>query len=160
MAFQKILVALDHSEASEPIFAQALDLAQREASHLRLFSCIQWSPNYYPNSISGLDPSPEQTFSALNIETLQLDLARTQTYLGACQQRAEAAGIQASVAQEVGDPGALICQQARDWGADLILVGRRGRSGLSELVLGSVSNYVVHRAPCSVLVLQGTLLEG
>lgn len=34
-------------------------------------------------------------------------------------------------------------------------MGRRGHKGLSEILLGSVSNYVVHHAPCSVLVLQG-----
>jgi nucleotide-binding universal stress UspA family protein len=33
-------------------------------------------------------------------------------------------------------------------------MGRRGRTGLSELFLGSVSNYVTHHAPCSVLTLK------
>ncbi|RMG10302.1 MAG: universal stress protein, partial [Cyanobacteria bacterium J055] len=37
----------------------------------------------------------------------------------------------------------------------LIIVGRRGRQGIEEAVLGSVSNYVVHHAPCSVLAIQG-----
>ncbi|NEO65320.1 MAG: universal stress protein, partial [Moorea sp. SIO4G2] len=37
----------------------------------------------------------------------------------------------------------------------LIVLGRRGLGGLKEMVLGSVSNYVVHHAPCSVLVVQG-----
>jgi phage terminase large subunit GpA-like protein len=32
------------------------------------------------------------------------------------------------------------------------MVGHRGRTGLSEFLLGSVSNYVMHHAPCSVLV--------
>jgi nucleotide-binding universal stress UspA family protein len=48
----------------------------------------------------------------------------------------------------------MICQVAKDWGAELIMVGRRGNSGLSELILGSVSNYVVHHAHCSVLIVQ------
>ncbi|MEO0350033.1 MAG: universal stress protein, partial [Cyanobacteria bacterium P01_A01_bin.15] len=43
------------------------------------------------------------------------------------------------------------------WNADLIMMGRRGRSGFSELLLGSVSNYVMHHAPCSVLTVQGVL---
>jgi len=41
----------------------------------------------------------------------------------------------------------------------LVVVGRRGHSGLSELFLGSVSNYVLHRAPCSVLTIQGEALK-
>jgi hypothetical protein len=34
-------------------------------------------------------------------------------------------------------------------------MGRRGRTGISELLLGSVSNYVTHHATCSVLIVQG-----
>ncbi|MEY3330640.1 MAG: hypothetical protein RLZZ115_3525 [Cyanobacteriota bacterium] len=42
----------------------------------------------------------------------------------------------------------------KKWGADLVIVGRRNRSELAELFLGSVSNYVVHHVKCSVLVVQ------
>ncbi len=45
-------------------------------------------------------------------------------------------------------------KQQRIGGADLIVLGRRGRTGLAEALLGSVSNYVLHHAPCSVLVVQ------
>ncbi|MCZ8054719.1 MAG: universal stress protein, partial [Microcystis sp. LE19-12.2C] len=47
-----------------------------------------------------------------------------------------------------------ICKVAREENIDLIVIGRRGRSGLGELFLGSVSNYVLHHAPCSVLIVQ------
>jgi nucleotide-binding universal stress UspA family protein len=50
----------------------------------------------------------------------------------------------------------LLLLQAQIWHADLIVMGRRGVSGMHELFLGSVSNYVTHHAPCSVLVVQGT----
>lgn len=49
-----------------------------------------------------------------------------------------------------GNPGLIICQEAR--GFDMIVIGSRGRSPLSELLLGSVGSYVVHHAPCAVLV--------
>lgn len=159
MAFHKILVALDRSEASEHIFAQALDLAHQAESHLMLFSCVKWSPSLYQESISGLDALPEPNFSPLDLEMMQLNLKRTQERLAALQQRAEAAAIQTSFAYDAGEPGYLICKNAEAWGAELIVLGRRGRSGLSELMLGSVSNYVLHRAPCSVLVIQGDLSQ-
>ena len=50
-------------------------------------------------------------------------------------------------------------ESSQNWEADLIVIGRRGHQGLSEILLGSVSNYVVHHAPCSVLVVQGVTIE-
>ena len=64
------------------------------------------------------------------------------------------AGVQAEYTQTVGKPGKTICDLAKNWEADLILMGRRGYSALGELVLGSVSQYVVHHGPCSVLIVQ------
>ena len=65
--------------------------------------------------------------------------------------------VPAEFTQNAGDPGPVICSVAQTWGADLILMGRRGLSGLGELVLGSASNYVLHHAACSVLVMQGLI---
>lgn len=45
----------------------------------------------------------------------------------------------------------------KTWDADLIVVGSHGRKGLSEMLLGSVSNYVVHHAPCSVIIVHGQI---
>ena len=61
-------------------------------------------------------------------------------------------GVSTEFTQSLGSPGRTICDLARSWGADLIFMGRRGHSGLAELFLGSVSNYVLHHAPCSVYV--------
>ncbi|MGH7353641.1 MAG: universal stress protein, partial [Candidatus Rokuibacteriota bacterium] len=41
-----------------------------------------------------------------------------------------------------------------EWPADLIVVGARGLGALARLVLGSVSEHVVHHAPCAVLVVR------
>jgi glycosyltransferase involved in cell wall biosynthesis len=42
-----------------------------------------------------------------------------------------------------------------NWDADLVVMGRRGLSGIKEMFLGSVSNYIIHHVPCSVLIVQG-----
>jgi nucleotide-binding universal stress UspA family protein len=68
--------------------------------------------------------------------------------------QAIASGVKAEFIQNQGEPGPMICNAAISCQADLIIMGRRGRTGLSELFLGSVSNYVLHHAPCAVLVVQ------
>lgn len=52
-----------------------------------------------------------------------------------------------------GSPDQQIIEKAKDWKADLIVVGSHGR-GFWGRLLGSVSNGVVHHAPCSVLVVR------
>lgn len=46
----------------------------------------------------------------------------------------------------------IIVDEARDWNADLIVVGSHGRGFWGRLTLGSVSDAIIHHAPCSVLV--------
>jgi nucleotide-binding universal stress UspA family protein len=51
-----------------------------------------------------------------------------------------------------GPPAPVILEHAE--GADLVVVGSRGLSGLNELLLGSVSRQLVHRAPCPIVVIK------
>jgi nucleotide-binding universal stress UspA family protein len=55
---------------------------------------------------------------------------------------------------EVGDAASTICNTAGRLGVDMIVVGSHGRTGLSRLFLGSVSEHVVRHAPCPVLVVR------
>lgn len=157
--FHKILVAMDTSAIGKRVFDEALALAKATRSSLMLLHVLspkeQGSPNmptfssveYYPG-LSGktLEIYQEQweTF-----EEQGLELLRSRT------DEATLAGVSTEFTQNSGNPSRTICDIAANWGADLIVIGRRGHSGLSELILGSVSNYVLHHAPCSVLTVQG-----
>lgn len=55
---------------------------------------------------------------------------------------------------EHGDVGPTICQVAEDEGVDLVVLGTHDRSRWSRLWFGSVSDHVVHHAPCPVLVVR------
>ena len=65
-------------------------------------------------------------------------------------EEAEAAGLQLSTVVEHGHPGKVLIDLGQK--ADLLVVGTRGLGGFRGLLLGSVSTYVVHHAPCPVTV--------
>lgn len=54
-----------------------------------------------------------------------------------------------------GHPGEEICQLSEDKNADSIVMGRRGLGAVEELLLGSVSQFVIHHAPCTVCLVPG-----
>jgi nucleotide-binding universal stress UspA family protein len=59
-----------------------------------------------------------------------------------------------------GDPATAILQVARDSKADLIVMGTHGRTGLGRVLMGSVAEAVVRKAPCPVLTVKLPLIPG
>jgi nucleotide-binding universal stress UspA family protein len=72
--------------------------------------------------------------------------------------RLHAVGLEAEPERRDGDAAAEIIAAARNWKADLIVMGTHGRTGLARLVLGSVARNVIQHAPCSVLVVHDRVL--
>jgi nucleotide-binding universal stress UspA family protein len=68
--------------------------------------------------------------------------------------RFRALGFVAEGVSMRGDPEASILEHAKEWGADLIVVGSRDRSRMEKFFTGSISESVVKNAPCSVLLLR------
>lgn len=160
MSFHKIVVSLDDSDRGPAVFKVALDLAQQSRGSLKLFGCISGQLLGQAVVMSeevGLYPTPmtSQMYSSGQAELVVQQNARLHTVLQPYLEAAQQAGLSVDAEVKIGDAGEVVCQLAQDWGADLIVIGRRGRSGLSEVLLGSASNHVLHHAPCSVLVVQG-----
>lgn len=63
-------------------------------------------------------------------------------------------GVTAETVVRHGDPRSLIVDEAKEWDADLIVVGSHGYTGLARWLLGSVAQSVVSHAPCSVEVVR------
>lgn len=158
MSFQKILVAIDDSPLSQVVFSQALDIANAQGASLMLFNCINEETIAQPvipmPGEFGL--TPEVVTEAYQVQQIRLDSlqSRGRAMLDHFCSKAAEHGVLAEFDSKVGDAGYWLCELAKSWNATLIVVGRRGRTGLAEALLGSVSNYVVHNAPCSVLVIQ------
>jgi nucleotide-binding universal stress UspA family protein len=65
-------------------------------------------------------------------------------------------GLPVETSIREGDAGREIVEEATAWGADLVLVGSHGRTGLQRVLMGSVAQHVVSHAPCSVEVVRGS----
>lgn len=153
--FKKILLALGDSGNSQEILAAGLTLADKFGAEILLLHVIQPASigNYVPLS-GGIFPivndlAIEQYTKELK-EYEQRGIEQLQTYAQQAQER----GIQVEVSQNLGNSGTMICEVAKSWSADAIVMGRNQKSVLSEIFLGSTSNYVLHHAPCSVMVIQ------
>ncbi len=59
----------------------------------------------------------------------------------------------------MGTPEQILLETAKDWKADLIVVGSHGRGFWGRMLLGSVTDALVHHAPCSVLVVRKSNAE-
>ena len=80
-------------------------------------------------------------------------LEKQTDFINDVAERLRAIGYQAHGVAVVGTPATIILQQATTLRSDLILMGTRGRQGITRVMLGSVSHAVLHNAPCPVLAI-------
>lgn len=151
----KILIAVDRSQNNRFVFDTAVSLAQTKGADLMLLHILSKKEPDHPIT-------PTYTYypivEACDYQTYQQEFAKYEQHgielLQNLAQEATAAGVATEFTQLRGNPGRMICELANNWSADLIIVGSRGLKGLKEMFLGSVSNYVTHHAPCSVLIVR------
>jgi nucleotide-binding universal stress UspA family protein len=160
MVYNKILVALDKSLQTSIVFEEALEIAQKFGSRLMLFHCINSHVKDESIPFIGTIADVDMHGSLLlqHKQTLQKEIEQVRGWLENCSQEANIRKIPAEFTHGFGDAGKQICSLAKSWDADLIILGRRGHKGIAEILLGSVSNYVLHHASCSVLVIQQNVL--
>ncbi|HHP7232415.1 MAG TPA: universal stress protein [Xenococcaceae cyanobacterium] len=153
----RILVAVDRSLNPKSIFDSAVSLAKTTGAKLMLLHVISDNEADYPAMPSYIS-YPYPILDERDYEVYQEKLAEYKQwgidFLQNLTEEATKAGIDTEYTQLTGNPGRMICELANSWEADLIIVGSRGLKGLKEMFLGSVSNYVTHHAPCSVLILR------
>ena len=154
MTYQKILVALDQSSQGDVVFEQALALAKAYQAQLFLFHAILYNARNL-EAYSGIYGQNVLSLSSSVQEHLEAQTQEVETWIKGYAEKAQAEGLAVEYDWKIGEPSSWIRDMAKNWDADLVILGRRGRRGLAEVFLGSVSNHVVHYAPCSVLVVQG-----
>lgn len=154
--FKKVLVAVDQSAMGQQVFDQALAIAKANQSSMMLLHVLSaeedGSPQILVSPDIGYYPALSDTNLLIYREQWEQYEKRGIAMLERLVEVARAEGVPAEYTQSVGQAGANICRLAKQWSADVIVMGRRGRSGLTALLLGSVSNYVLHHAPCSAVI--------
>jgi nucleotide-binding universal stress UspA family protein len=151
--YSKILVALDESPLSQQAFQQSLLLAQVFKAELQLLNVVSPLEAEYENTVSLIGSGYYSHTTNETAETeWQVRVENRLDYLQSLVEQATQTGVAAEFIQEIGQPEHQICESARNWEADLIVIGSHGRKGLNELLQGSVSNYVSHHVPCDVML--------
>ena len=156
----KILVAVDRSENGEKVIDAAIALAKAMGASLMLLHVLSSEEKDCPQMplMTALQyyPIEKKLFEEYH-QQWQIYEKQGMEMLRSYTAKAKAEGAIAEFTQSFGNPGRTICDMAQTWGADSIVIGHRGYSGLKELVLGSVSNYVLHHTPCSVFTVKGQI---
>jgi nucleotide-binding universal stress UspA family protein len=141
--YETILVATDFSECAEHALEEAIELARRLESRIHLVHAYE---------LPALLPGAEASAASAELDRSIRGSARTA--LDELAERVRSAGLQ--VAAEVGNgpPTEVITRLAKEHGASLVVMGTRGRSGLSHVLLGSVAERTLRTAPCPVLTVR------
>jgi nucleotide-binding universal stress UspA family protein len=141
--FKKMAVALDGSHSAEEALEVAFNLARSERAELAICSVID------PIMIAGTaPPSP-----AMEVVIDDMERFARKLVAGAVE-RAGRSGITATGETRCGAPAFEILKYAADVGADAIVMGTHGRSGLKHFLMGSVAETLLREAKVPVIVVR------
>ena len=152
----KILIATDGSEFSDAAVKEAARLFPNMGEvETKIISVFEEQYILAPEPVA-VSAQYYQQMSDAAAKHAEIFCSKAEDLL-----KKHAPGIGATVTTEVlkGVPAQQITDYAKEWGADMIVVGSHGR-GFWGRMLGSVSDAVAHHAPCSVLVVRPGASDG
>lgn len=153
--FQNIMITMDNSPYSRAALNWVMGTAWTDASQFRLVTVIQ-----------PLIESFDSISSIANTSTLELkhkammESAKSELEKHAEELARKFGKERVSIEVGEGDPREAILSLAASWPAELIVMGSHGRTGLTKLMLGSVSQAVAVHSPISVAVVKGIVPKG
>jgi nucleotide-binding universal stress UspA family protein len=136
---KRILMPTDFSETSEEALKYAVSLAQAFSASVHLLHVVRelGDPTEWPSPRALLE---EQQASA------RADLSRVV--------ERQPRGISMETIVRVGSPFVEIVRSAKELGVDVIVMGTHGRGPVAHMLMGSVAEKVVRKAPCPVLTVR------
>jgi len=149
VTYRSIVVGTDGSATAERAVAQAGALAAADGARLVIVTA------YTPGAGGVHDVDPDTVPS--DIRYVLTDRVQAEELGAHGRQVAKTAGAGQVIVQAVaGDPAEVLLAAAKEFDAELIVVGSRGLSSHAHFILGSVAGSVAHHAPCDVLVAHTT----
>lgn len=137
--FSRILVAIDGSKSAKKAFEKSIYLAQKCDSKLDVVHVISCE--------LGGD-------SATTFELIDELKTKAEKMLDEYKIQATKSHVPIEITVTQGDPAQVIIELAKTKRYDLIIMGTRGKSAFQELLIGSVSQKVMHHASCPVMVVR------
>lgn len=140
-----ILVAVDGSDGSDEALDHAVSMAKGSGAALTVVTVADYSP-----IMKAVDLEPDV------LDKIGRGVDEFEAILSSALERSQKGGVKAkgTVLKEQRGVAAAIVRKAEDDGADLIVLGSRGSTGLRRVLIGSIAKDVVERAHCPVLVVR------
>jgi nucleotide-binding universal stress UspA family protein len=148
IAIKKVLVATDFSPVSETALVYGRALARTFGGTLHVLHVVE--------NFVGRFPYADAAVVGFGPEELQAELEQAgRRELEAAVTETDRRELQAVPVFRVGNsPARAICEYAKEAGIDVIVIGATGRGAVDRMLMGSVADKVIRRAPCPVLAVR------
>ena len=143
--WKRIFCPIDFSDASRAAMEIAADLTKRFGGELVLLHAYPVPGYTFPDGSVVASPKMMQELADQAKRHLEEWRTEAERLVGAPRVSAETA---------IGEPAAEILEVARTRGAELVVMGTHGRTGLEHALMGSIAERVVRRAHCPVLTVR------
>ena len=148
MPYRSVVVGTDGSETAEIAVRHAAELAGQAKARLVVVTAFVPDPHVDAPSVENI---PD------DLRWMLADRSQAEERARHGRELAKQAGAGEVVIQtSEGDPSDVIIGAARDFNAELIVVGSKGLTSAARFIVGSVASSVSHHAPCDVLIVHTT----
>jgi len=144
---KKVLIAVDFSDVTPRVLENAKDIAKSCGSEVRLIHVAPPDVDFVAYSPGGIPP-----IHAMGATATQRDLRMETERLAMLMEQLKRDGINTTATVLEGPIVPTLVDEAKEWAADMVVMGSHGHSALYELFVGSITEGVLRRATMPVFV--------